>query len=333
MFLQGSWQVRCLMFGVVSSLAMVITTHAEPTRFEYSADAMGGVFSITLFSETRVVADQAASAAFSELRRLDHLLSNYLPDSEWSEVNRIASNQAVRVSTELLDLLASCLEFSRCSEGAFDITVGPLLRAWGFYDRTAARSLSHTEAQKACRLVGYKMLLLDPLNHTVRFAQPGMELDPGGVGKGYAVDCMIKILKREGIEQALVSAAGSSIYAMGSPPGCSGWMVKLRDPKHADTNLDQILLKDASMSTSGCSERFLRVGGQVYCHILDPRSGFPVRDILQVSVVAPRTLESEVWTKAVFVNGRCWSTRHIPAGYRIFLCEDQNEGSYCGWLP
>jgi thiamine biosynthesis lipoprotein len=329
---RSPWQFSRMITGLASCLAMSMTARAEPTRFEYSADAMGGVFSIALFSESRAVADAAASAAFFELRRLDHLLSNYLPDSEWSEINRSASYRAVKVSTELLDLLALCLNFSRRSEGAFDITVGPLLKVWGFYDR-AAKSVNQTEVQEVRAHVGYAKMVLDSTNHTVRFAQPGMELDPGGVGKGYAVDCMIEILKRNGIERALVSAAGSSIFAMGAPPGRAGWQVKLRDPRLPDANLAEILLKDASLSTSGCSQAFLRVDGQVYCHILDPRTGSPVRGILQVSVIAPRALASEIWTKAVFVNGRRWSAQHVPAGYRIFLCEEESDASYCGWLP
>ena len=321
-----------VMAGLSCCLAMVSTVHAELTRFEYSADAMGGVFSITLFAEDRPAADKATTAAFSELLRLDHLLSNYLPDSEWSEVNRSASLRAVNVSAELSDLLAVCLEFSRRSAGAFDITVGPLVRIWGFHDGVA-KSVNQNEVQEARTQVGYEKIMLDPINHTIRFARPGMELEPGGVGKGYAVDRMIEMLKHNGIERALVSAAGSSIFAMGTPPGCAGWRINLSDPRHAEANLDQLLLKDASLSTSGCSKKFLHADGQVYCHILDPRTGSPVRGILQVSVIAPRALESEIWTKAVFVNGRHWSVQHIPAGYRVFLCEEKSESSYCGWLP
>ena len=330
--LHAPWQFGPIIVVLVSFLALASIAHAEPRRYEYSADAMGGVFSIALFSESRAIADASASAAFAELRRLDHMLSNYLPDSEWSELNRSASYRAVNVSAEFLDLLTVCLEFSRQSEGAFDITVGPLLKAWGFYDG-AAKAMNQVEVQKARAHAGYAKVVLDSMNHTVRFAQPGMELDPGGVGKGYAVDCMIGILKRNGIERALVSAAGSSIFAMGTPPGSAGWQVKLRDPRHADADLDEILLKDASLSTSGCSQKFLRADGQVYCHIVDPRTGFPVRAVLQVSVIAPRAIESEIWTKAVFVNGRRWSAQHIPAGYRVYFCGGENEDLYCDWLP
>ncbi len=293
---------------------------------------MGGAFSLALYSDDRDSADAAASAAIAELRRLDRMLSNYRPESEWSTVNRHAGDQAVEVSQELFDLLSACLEYSRRSEGAFDITVGPLVKAWGFRDGSG-KIADDPAAQRALKLVGFENVLLDPLKRTVRFARVGVEIDPGGIGKGYAVDRMIAVLKRNGIERALVSAAGSSIYALGAPPGRDGWQITIGEPKGADNTPGRILLKDASISTSGSSEKSFRAGGQVYGHIFDPRTGSPVRGVIQVSVVAPRALDSEAWTKAFFVNGRCWSAGHTPAGLRVFFCEEQASRPTCSWLP
>jgi FAD:protein FMN transferase len=325
------------LFGRVAVRLVLILTlslegHAELAKYEYSADAMGGAFSIVLFSDNRESADAAAAAAFSELRRLDHMLSNYLPDSQWSEINQHAADGAVKVSQELFDLLATCQEFSRQSEGAFDITVGPLIKAWGFFDGSG-KFVDRPVVEEARELVGYGLILLDATNCTVRFARSGVELDPGGIGKGYAVDRMIGSLKRQGTVRALVSAAGSSIFAMGTPPDQSGWPVILRDPTDPKGNLGKILLKDESLSTSGCSRKFFRANGQVYCHIMDPRTGYPPRGVLQVSLVAPKALQSEAWTKAVFVNGRRWSTQHIPSGCRVLFCEEQSGDVTCSWLP
>jgi thiamine biosynthesis lipoprotein len=312
-------------------LSLISTGRAELCRYNYSADAMGGTFSIALYSDTRTNADLAAAAAFNELRRLDHMLSNYRPDSEWSEVNRFAAERAVKVPQELFDLLVACLEYSRRSDGAFDITVGPLMKTWGYYDGPG-RFADSAAVQEALAHVGYTHILLDATNHTIRFARAGMEMDPGGIGKGYAVDRMIEMLKRNGIQRALVSAAGSSIYALGTPPGQNGWQVKIHGPKKADSSADQILLRDESLSTSGSSQKFFRADGQVYGHILDPRTGYPAHGVLLVSVVAPRTLDSEAWTKAFFVNGRGWSSQHIPSGFRVFFCEEEAGRSLCGWL-
>ena len=293
---------------------------------------MGGAFSVALYSANRDAADTAAAAAFAELRRLERMLSNYRPDSEWSEVNRNAADHGVEVSQELFALLSSCLEYSRRSEGAFDITVGALVKAWGFRDGSG-KLAGDPAVREVLAQVGYTNVVLDPVQRTVRFTRAGVEIDPGGIGKGYAVDRMIAVLKKGGIERALVSAAGSSIYAVGAPPGREGWPVNIRTPGGAGSRAETVLLKDASISTSGTAEKSFRAGGQTYGHIIDPRTGYPVRGVLQVSVVAPRALDSEAWTKAFFVNGRRWSAGHIPAGFRVFFCEDETGHPLCSWLP
>src|SRR4051812_42284942 len=189
----------------------------ELLRLEKSADAMGSTYSIALYGYDRVKMEAAVDAAFDEVRRLDELLSNYQPGSQWSEVNRNAAIQPVKVSPELFELLTDCLEYSRKSEGAFDITVGPLMKVWGFYKGSG--HLPHKpEIAAALARVGYRHIHLDPAAQTVRFDRAGVEIDPGGVGKGYAVDRMIEVLRRNGIRTALVAGSGSSIYGMGAPP-------------------------------------------------------------------------------------------------------------------
>jgi thiamine biosynthesis lipoprotein len=318
--------------GLACCLFLTPLAGVELQRFEYSADAMGGVFSLALYSGTRAAADAASAAAFVELRRLDHMLSNYRADSEWSKVNRDAAAQAVKVSRELFDLLSACLEYSRRSEGAFDITVGPLMKAWGFHGGSGSIAedvlLNHV---RTC--VGYQHILLDPEGCAVRFDRDGVEMDPGGIGKGYAVDRMIETLKQHGIERALVSAAGSSIFALGAPPGQEGWLVDVHGPDLACCTADPLLLKDESLSTSGISQRNFRSNGLIFGHILDPRSGYPVRGVLQVTVRAPRAIDSEAWTKAFFVNGQGWSAIHIPGGFRAFFCSEAGRRPTCEWLP
>ena len=308
------------------------TLGAELHRYEYSADAMGGNFAITLYSADRPRADAAADAAFAELRRLDSMLSNYRTDSEWSEVNRHAAERPVEVSLELFDLIAACLEYSRLSDGAFDITVGPLVKAWGFHDGSG-RFPDDAAAKDALASVGYTHIRLDPGNHTVRFARARMEMDPGGIGKGYAIDRMIAVLKHHGIERALLSAAGSSIYALGAPPSADGWRVTIDAPDKPDRAACRLVLKDESLSTSGISKKFFRVGGRTYGHIIDPRTGHPARGVLLAAVRTPRATDSEAWTKAFFVNGRNWSARHTPPGFKVFLCEEAAEHPQCGWIP
>jgi len=303
----------------------------ELLRLEKSADAMGSTWSIALYGTDRIKMEAAIDAAFDEVRRLDELLSNYKPDSEWSLVNRDAATRPVRVSPELFGLLEACLEYSRQSEGAFDITVGPLMKVWGFYKGSG--HLPHRpEVLAALGKVGYRHMQLDPAARTVRFDRPGVEMDPGGIGKGYGVDRMVEILKRNGVSTALVAGSGSSIYGIGAPPDePAGWPVKIKDPWDPGKTAAEVRLKDMSLSTSGSYEKFFRAEGRIYAHIMDPRTGYPAQGSVSVSVLAPRTIDSEAWAKPFFVNGRQWAVKHRPKDVRVFFCEDRMEKP-CAWL-
>jgi thiamine biosynthesis lipoprotein len=311
--------------------AVEAAAQPELLRFEESLDAMGTTYTVVLYGTDRYKLAAAAEAAFDEARRLDRLLSNYRPDSEWSAVNKNAANEAVRVSQELFDLLAYCLDVSRRSEGAFDISVGPLMKVWGFYKGTG-RLPHRAEVRGALTRVGWQNISLDAAARTVRFRRSGVEIDPGGIGKGYAVDRMASVLKESGVTSAMITAGGSSIYGLGTPPGePRGWRVSLRHPRRPRESVQEVFLHNSSMSTSGSYEKFFRAEGRVYSHIMDPRTGFPAQGVLSASVLAPRTLDSEAWTKPMFILGRSWAARHKPQGFRVFLCEDRSELA-CAWV-
>ena len=293
---------------------------------------MGSSFSLVLFGPDRPGLESAAAAAFAEAHRLDRLLSNYLAESEWSAMNREAASRPVRVTPELFALLSDCLEYSRMSDGAFDITVGPLIKVWGFYKGEGGLPQPQEVKDKLNR-VGYRHVQLDPGPRTVRFARPGMDLDPGGIGKGYAVDRMVEVLKQAGVRIALVSASGSSIYGLGAPPDApQGWPITIGTPRDPSAVATHVVLKNMSLSTSGSSEKFFWAEGRTYSHIVDPRTGYPAQGTSAVSVLAPRTIDSEAWTKPFFINGRAWASAHKPAGFRVFFCEDRPQAT-CGWLP
>jgi FAD:protein FMN transferase len=300
-------------------------------RLELTEEAMGSSFSLVLFGPDRPGLESAAAAALAEAHRLDLLLSNYLAESEWSAMNREAASRPVRVTPELFALLSDCLEYSRMSDGAFDITVGPLIKVWGFYKGEGGLPQPR-EVKDRLNRVGYRHVRLDPGPRTVRFARPGMDLDPGGIGKGYAVDRMIEILKQAGVRIALVSASGSSIYGLGAPPDeQQGWPITIRTPRDPFAVATQVALKDMSLSTSGSYEKFFWAEGRTYSHIVDPRTGYPAKGTSAVSVLAPRTIDSEAWTKPFFINGRRWASTHKPSGFRVFFCEDRPQAT-CSWL-
>lgn len=299
-------------------------------RDEGSIDAMGSLTSIVAYGENASRLHVAVTQALDEMGRLDAMLSNYKPHSEWSEMNRSAGARPVHVSKELFDLLEACVNYSRESDGAFDISVGPLMKVWGFYKGTGHLANAN-ELANAMQYVGYRNIILDPKSQTVEFAKNGVELDPGGIGKGYAVDRLVAVLRRNGIRKALVSAGGSSIYALGAPPGKKGWLIKLNDPQDASKSAANIILRDESLSTSGSTEKFFMADGRRWSHIMDPRSGRPATGMLSVSVIAPDTIDSEAWAKPYFILGRAWAMQHKHPGFRVLLCEDI-AGRSCEWI-
>jgi thiamine biosynthesis lipoprotein len=259
------------------------------------------------------------------------LLSNYRPASEWSHINREAAAHPVAISPELFRLLSDCIEYSRASEGTFDLTVGPLMRAWGFFGGNR-RVPSPDQIREALELVGYGHVKLNAREQTVRFDRPGVEIDPGGVGKGYAVDRMVEILRARGFRNALVAASGSSILGLGNPPNePRGWPMSIADPWDHRKDAVRVFLKDLSLSTSGSYEKSFRVSGHRYSHIMDPRRGAPAESAVQVTVIAPRAIDSEVWAKPYFIQARAWTKAHKPESWQVLYCEN-SPGAACSWV-
>jgi FAD:protein FMN transferase len=317
-------------FTIVLAAVALCSPPGDLLRLEQNDEAMGATFSVVLYGSDRSQMEKAAGAAFDEVHRLDRLLSNYKEDSEWSEVNRTAGVRPVKLSAELFRLLSDCLKYSRESDGAFDITVGPLMKVWGFYKGEGALPRP-ADVTDALTRVGHRHVRLDAAAQTILFDRAGVELDPGGIGKGYAVDRMVEVLRRSGIAVALVSA-GSSIYGLGAPPDePTGWRITIRAPDDPNKSAAEVFLRDMSLSTSGSYEKFFWADGRTYAHIIDPRTGYPAQGTASVSVMAPRTVDSEAWAKPFFINGRTWTAAHKPANFRVFAC-DEGKPSTCSWI-
>jgi FAD:protein FMN transferase len=305
-------------------------TAGQQLRLHKTFDAMGSTYSIVLYGHDPREMEAAIDAAFDEVERLDELLSNYNPHSEWSRVNREAGKMAVMVSPELFQLVSECIEYSRQSEGAFDISVSPLVKTWGFY-RGTGRLPDPVEVAAVRLRVGYRNIILDPSAQTVHFQNSEMELDPGGIGKGYTVDRMAAVLRQRRIESSLIAASSSTIYGMGTPPGePRGWRAMIRHPERPKDSIAEVFLKNMSLSTSGSSETFFISDGRVYSHLMDPRTGEPAEGTM-VGVMAPRNIDTEAWTKACFVNGRAWAAIHPMGNARVFFCDGSNKDA-CEWL-
>lgn len=301
---------KFLFFLLISSLPATLNgAKAEEetrlTRFEDSRVSMACTYTIVLYGKDPKQLPLVTNAALDEADRIDALMSNYKPESPLSLINREAGKGPVRVEPELFHFLQRCLEYSRESDGAFDITVGPLMKTWGFY-RDEGRVPWSFEIWSVLRHVGYQYLKLDDARRTIQFEREGMEIDLGGIAKGYALDRIVEILKEQKIERAFVSAGGSTLYGLGTPPDRPGWEVKLRDPlfphdpkKSAIT----VLLKDRCLSVSGNYEKFFVVGGVTYSHIMNPNTGRPVENMLSVAVLTQNGTDGDALDNSFYVLG------------------------------
>ena len=284
---------------------------------------MGSSFSLVLYGADRDAAGGRRRSRVPRSAPAGRDAVQLPAESEWSRVNREAAAHPVEVSPELFSVLSSCLDYSRQSDGAFDITVGALMKVWGFY-KGEGRMPRRTDVTEALHEGGLSSRPARRRRRTVRFARPGIELDPGGIGKGYAVDRIVDVLKRAGVDAALVSAAGSSIYGLGAPPeDPRGWPITIRSPRQTGVGRRTVFLSNMSLSTSGSNEKFFWAEGRTYAHIMDPRTGYPAQGTSSVSVLAARTLDSEAWTKPFFINGRDWTGR---TGRRRSACSSATTG-------
>ncbi|HEU5342570.1 FAD:protein FMN transferase [Edaphobacter sp.] len=284
---------------------------AQPAlqRFHQTHAAMGTVFTIDLYAPSETSAETAMNSAFNEIDRLEALLSNYRPSSELSRISREAGSGPVVTDPETFRFLTRSVYWSRVSGGAFDITVGPLLRAWGFFFHQGhVPPQSELDALKD--KIGWQHIALDPATRSVSFTQhQPMELDPGSIGKGFAVESVEKLLRAQGITSAFIDAGGSTLYAIGAIPGAAGWPVDVPDPQHPGKIASTIQIRDTSLSTGACTQKFFIQNGHRYCHIFDPRTMRPVEGVLQTTVIDPSATDSDALSTVVFVLNPAASQR------------------------
>jgi thiamine biosynthesis lipoprotein len=282
---------------------------------------MDCVYSIVAYAPDGASLPAIVARALDEVDRIDRLMSHYRPESPLSQLNRTAAEAPVSVESELFDFIVECLRYSRESGGAFDITVGPLMKAWGFF-RGDGRLPGDREIADVLGKVGYRHVVVDPDRKAVRFDVPGVELDLGGIAKGYAVDRAVSLLRRDRVAAALVSAGGSTVYGLGAPPGRKGWDVALKDPIDPRKVAFTVRLRDRALSVSGSSEKSFEIGGVRYSHIMDPRTGKPVQGLLSVAVLTRNGTQGDALDDALFVEGVERSRDHLkrlPATEAFFF--------------
>jgi thiamine biosynthesis lipoprotein len=270
---------------------------------------------------------EAADDALDEIDRLEGQLTVYRDDSEVSRINQAAAEQAVEVEHRLFELLLLCASLSADTDGAFDVSVGALVKAWGFY-RRAGRVPPPEELAAVRNRVGMRRVVLEPASRSVRFRDPGVEFNFGSIGKGYALDRAAERLRSEwGVTAGLLHGGHSSVLALGSQPGHQrGWPVAVRHPWDTRRVLARLWLRDQALATSAATFQHLEYNGKKLGHLLDPRIGWPAEGMASASVIAPTAALADALSTAFFILGvdraRAFCHRHPEIGAVLLAAGD-----------
>lgn len=289
--------MKPLLLTVVALLGCVHPARAEWVE-RVEDGIMGTRIVVELWAADKAQGDAAIEAVFAEMRRVDAAMSTYKPTSELSIVNARAAQEPIKISSELFDLLGTSLEYSRITDGAFDVTYASVGYLYDF-----RKHVRPDEKQIAAALPGinYRHVELDAKKSTVHFARSGVRVDLGGIGKGHAVDRGIAVLQARGIEHALVTAGGDSRIIgdrFGNP-----WVVGIRHPDRKDEVIARIPLEDAALSTSGDYERYFDENGVRYHHIIDPKTGHSASKVRSATIIGPTATQTDGLSKTAFVLG------------------------------
>ena len=302
-----------------------VSAEASLLRFEFSEPHMGTIFKIVLYAPSQSPGRVASHAAFDRIAALDHIMSDYDAGSELMQLCRGAGGPPVGISEDLYRVMSAAQELSARSDGAFDITVGPVVQLW----RRARRrhELPDPDRLAAARdLVGFQNLRLDPSHRTAQLLKPGMLLDLGGIAKGDAADQALIVLNRHRIPSALV-AAGGDIAVGHAPPAHRGWRIGIEtfeSPEKPPSGI--IRLHRSAVSTSGDSEQHLDIGGVRYSHIVNPKTGMALTGRRSVTVTAAHDITADGYATALCVMGRERGLRLIDGtpGAAAFIIEEDD---------
>lgn len=264
----------------------------------------------------------------SLLDSMDRKLSRTLEGSEIYQVNQAAGRAAVPVSQDTFDVVTKALDYAVQTGGLYDPSIGPLVSLWNIGNE-GAHVPAKSELAKAMSLVGYQDVVMNPDKRTIQLTRPGMALDLGGIGKGYAADRIAAYLASQQVDSAIINLGGSSIIALGSKPGGRSWNIGLQDPDQTrGTSLGNVQIQNKTIDSSGVYERFFIENGVKYHHILDPRTGYPSRSGLKsVTLVSDSATDADALSTAVFIMGLAEGMKFIERqqGVDAFFITDDNR--------
>jgi len=296
---------------------VTLAKHAMATRFE-----------LVLHGENEAALRAAGEEALAEIDRLENQLSLYRPGSEIAQLNSRAAHEPVRVSSEVFALLQHAARLTAETDGAFDITVAPLVRCWGFM-HDSGRIPTEEEVTVARAVVGMHNIIFDSTQRTIRFAKPGVMLDLGAIGKGYAIERGAELLREAGVTNALLHGGTSTACAIGHPPDAASWHFALPPQANISTrdNPQFLKLRDESVSVSAIWGRSFEAGGKLFGHVIDPRFGQPVTGAVMSVVILPSATETDALSTALLTLGPTGHAKvHIRRPDMRSLIVDANGG-------
>ncbi|WP_312823319.1 FAD:protein FMN transferase [Epilithonimonas sp.] len=285
-----------ILFGI-SSMAL-----AQVQRIR-TLNLMGSQFEITVVEKDFISAEQAIDKAITEITRIENLISEWRPETPISQVNRNAGIQPVKVDQEVIDLTKLALQFSRLTDGAFDISIVAMDKIWKFDD--TMETLPNAEAiQSSIRNVGYQNIEIDSINSTLFLKKKGMKIGFGSIGKGYAADRARTLLKQAGVLGGIINASGD-ISTWGTQPNGDAWAIGVNNPFRNGKVAAVIQKKtEMSMTTSGNYEKFVEINGKRYSHIINPKTGIPSTGLTSVTIIGPDATTANGFSTSLMVLGK-----------------------------
>ena len=263
---------------------------------------MGNRFEFTIVSDDAAWAQAVIDDAIAEVKRIEKLLTTFDETSQTNRINAAAGVQPVEVDQEVFELIERSLKISALTQGAFDITYGSIdKRLWNF-DQTMTALPDPVTAKAMVRLINYKNVILNQSKRTVYLKEKGMRIGFGGIGKGYAADCAKKVMKNAGVEHGIVNAAGD-LTVWGNQPDGSPWTIGIADPDKRSAPFGSVQITNVSVATSGNYEKFVMIGGVRYSHTIDPKTGYPVREIKSTTIICPTAELADAMATPVMVMG------------------------------
>lgn len=262
---------------------------------------MGSRFRITVVDDTEEQAYKNTNLAIAEIVRIEDLISDWKPTSQISQVNQKAGKQPVIVDKEVLELTQRAINYSKMTDGAFDISFAAMDRIWKF-DGSMDQLPTENEIQQAIRNIGYQNIQIDTLHQTIFLNKEGMKIGFGSIGKGYAADRASILLKGLGVEAGIVDASGD-ISSFGTQINGKPWRFGITNPFETDDYADIISLTDGSVTTSGDYEKYIFIGDTRYSHIINPKTGWPSKGLTSVTIIGPSAEIANAFSTSIMVLG------------------------------